>query len=157
MKKGPEMKEYTLIIKEEMDFIILSPQVLSSLITQIHNSPERKVVVSIESIMPPTFTDYLLRVINSNRFSNERFRYRYILENPVTKKGLYEILRQQLSNTDIEKSLCFQTIRLTDTFRGDVELDMECNKPFFWACKDTAAKFVYTFPDGREETLVIEY
>lgn len=113
------MKEYTLIIKEEMDFIILSPQVLSSLITQIHNSPERKVVVSIESIMPPTFTDYLLRVINSNRFSNERFRYRYILENPVTKKGLYEILRQQLSNTDIEKSPCFQTIHLTDTFRGD--------------------------------------
>lgn len=40
------MKEYTLIIKGEMDFIILSPQVLSSLITQIHNSPERKVVVS---------------------------------------------------------------------------------------------------------------
>ena len=70
------MKEYTLIIKEEMDFIILSPQVLSSLITQIHNSPERKVVVSIESIMPPKFTDYLLRVINSNRFSNERFCYR---------------------------------------------------------------------------------
>ena len=121
------MKEYTLIIKGEMDFIILSPQVLSSLITQIHNSPERKVVVSIESIMP------------------------------VTKKGLYEILRQQLSNTDIEKSPCFQTIHLTDTFRGDVELDMECNEPFFWACKDTAAKFVYTFPDGREETLVIEY
>ena len=82
------MKEYTLIIKGEMDFIILSPQVLSSLITQIHNSPERKVVVSIESIMPPKFTDYLLRVINSNRFSNERFRYRYILENPVTKKGI---------------------------------------------------------------------
>ena len=27
------------------NFIILSPQVLSSLITQIHNSPERKVVV----------------------------------------------------------------------------------------------------------------
>ena len=89
MKKGPEMKEYTLIIKGEMDFIILSPQVLSSLITQIHNSPERKVVVSIESIMPPKFTDYLLRVINSNRFSNERFRYRYILENPVTKMRFY--------------------------------------------------------------------
>ncbi len=96
------MKEYTLIIKGEMDFIILSPQVLSSLITQIHNSPERKVVVSIESIMPPKFTDYLLRVINSNRFSNERFRYRYILENPVTKKGMYEILRQQLSRTNTE-------------------------------------------------------
>lgn len=151
------MKEYRLKINGEIDFIIISPQVLSSLISQIHNSPEREVAVNIEDIMPPGFTDYLLRVININRFTNERFRYHYILENPVTKKGLYEILRQQLSNADIENSPCFQTIRLTDTFRGDVELDMECNEPFFWACKDTAAKFVYTFPDGREETLVIEY
>lgn len=151
------MKEYKLKINGEIDFIIISPQVLSSLISQIHNSPEREVAVNIEDIMPPGFTDYLLRVINVNRFTNERFRYHYILENPVTKKGLYEILQQQLSNADIEKSPCFQTIRLTDTFRGDVELDMECNEPFFWACKDTAAKFVYTFPDGREETLVIEY
>lgn len=151
------MKEYKLKINGEIDFIIISPQVLSSLISQIHNSPEREVAVNIEDIMPPGFTDYLLRVINVNRFTNERFRYHYILENPVTKKGLYEILQQQLSNADIEKSPCFQTIRLTDTFRGDVELDMECNEPFFWACKDTAAKFVYTFPDGREEILVIEY
>ncbi len=151
------MKEYKLKINGEIDFIIISPQVFSSLIFQIHNSPEREVAVNIEDIMPPGFTDYLLRVINVNRFTNERFRYHYILENPVTKKGLYEILQQQLSNADIEKSPCFQTIHLTDTFRGDVELDMECNEPFFWACKDTAAKFVYTFPDGREETLVIEY
>lgn len=107
--------------------------------------------------MPPGFTDYLLRVINVNRFTNERFRYRYILENPVTKKGMYEILRQQLSRTNTERFPCFQTIQLTDTFQGNVELDMECNDLFFWACKDTAAKFVYTFPDGREETLVIEY
>ena len=151
------MKEYKLKINGEIDFIIISPQVLSSLISQIHSSPEREVAVNIEDIMPPGFTDYLLRVINVNRFTNERFRYRYILENPITKKGLYEILRQQLSNADIEKSHCFQTIRLTDTFRGNVELDMECNEPFFWAWKDTAAKFVYTFPDGREEILVIEY
>ena len=140
------MKKYKLKINGEIDFIIISPQVLSSLISQIHNSPECEVAVNIED---------LLRVINTNRFTNKRFRYHYILENLVTKKGLYEILRQQLSNTDIEKSPCFQTIRLTDTFRRDVELDMECNEPFFWACKDTAAKFVYTFPDGREETLVI--
>ena len=125
------MKEYKLKINGEIDFIIISPQVLSSLISQIHSSPEREVAVNIEDIMPPGFTDYLLRVINVNRFTNERFRYHYILENPVTKKGLYEILQQQLSNADIEKSPCFQTIRLTDTFRGDVELDMECNEPFF--------------------------
>ena len=34
---------------------------------------------------------------------------------------------------------------------------MECNDLFFWACKDTTAKFTYTFPDGRQEILVLEY
>lgn len=151
------MNEYKLKINGEIDFIIVSPKVLSSLIARIHNSPKREVAVNIEDIMPRGFIDYLLRVINVNRFTNERFRYRHILENPVTKKGLYEILRQQLSNTNIEHFSCFKTIRLTDTFRGDVELDMECNEPFFWACKDTTAKFIYMFPDGQQETLVIEY
>lgn len=91
------MKEYKLKINGEIDFIIISPHVLSSLISQIHNSPECEVTVTIEDIMPSGFTDYLLRVINTNRFTNERFRYHYILENPVAKKGLYEILRQELS------------------------------------------------------------
>ena len=150
-------REYKLKINGEIDFIVISPKVLSSLIAQIRSGSEREVVVSIDDIMPWGFADYLLRVINSNRFTNERFRYRYILENPVTRKGLYEILRQQLSNADIEKSPCFQNIRLTDTFRGDAGLDMECNELFFWACKDTTAKFIYMFPYGQQETLVIEY
>lgn len=81
------MKEYKLKINGEIDFIIISPQVLSSLISQIHNSPECEVAVNIEDIMPPGFTDYLLRVINTNRFTNKRFRYHYILENLVTKKS----------------------------------------------------------------------
>ena len=57
------MNEYKLKIRGEIDFIIISPKVLSSLIFQIHNSPEREVAVNIEDIMPPGFTDYLLRVI----------------------------------------------------------------------------------------------
>lgn len=151
------MKEYKLKINGEIDFIVISPKMLSFLIARIHNSPKREVAVSIDDIMPRGFADYLLRVININRFNNERFCYRYILENPVTRKGLYEILRQQLSNMNIDHSFCFQTIRLTDTFRGDVELDIECNELFFWACKDTTAKFIYMFPEGQQETLVIEY
>ena len=123
-------------ISGEMDFVIISPQVFSSLIAKIHNSPEREVAVVVEEIMPPGFMDYLINVINVNRFTNEKFRYHYILEDPITRKDLYKILK---------------------TLHGAAELDMECNEPFFLACKDSTAKLVYTFQDGREETLVIEY
>ena len=70
------MKEYRLKINGEIDFIIISPQVLSSLISQIHNSLECEVAVNIEDIMPPGFTDYLLRVINGKRCG---FSKRYFL------------------------------------------------------------------------------
>ena len=45
------MKEYRLKINGEIDFIIISPQVLSSLISQIHNSLECEVAVNIEDIL----------------------------------------------------------------------------------------------------------
>ena len=144
-------------ISGEMDFVIISPQVFSSLIAKIHNSPEREVAVVVEEIMPPGFMDYLINVINVNRFTNEKFRYHYILEDPITRKDLYKILKEQLSRADMDNTTCFQNISLQETLHGAAELDMECNEPFFLACKDSTAKLVYTFQDGREETLVIEY
>ncbi|NSF05620.1 hypothetical protein G5B04_07230 [Fusicatenibacter saccharivorans] len=144
-------------ISGEMDFVIISPQVFSSLIAKIHNSPEREVAVVVEEIMPPGFMDYLINVINVNRFTNEKFRYHYILEDPITRKDLYKILKEQLSRADMDNTTCFQNISLQRTLHGAAELDMECNEPFFLACKDSTAKLVYTFQDGREETLVIEY
>ena len=151
------MKEYKLKISGEMDFVIISPQVFSSLIAKIHNSPEREVAVVVEEIMPPGFMYYLINVINVNRFTNEKFRYHYILEDPITRKDLYKILKEQLSRADMDNTTCFQNISLQRTLHGAAELDMECNEPFFLACKDSTAKLVYTFQDGREETLVIEY
>ena len=151
------MKEYKLKISGEMDFVIISPQVFSSLIAKIHNSPEREVAVVVEEIMPPGFMDYLINVINVNRFTNEKFRYHYILEDPITRKDLYKILKEQLSRADMDNTTCFQNSSLQGTLHGAAELDMECNEPFFLACKDSTAKLVYTFQDGREETLVIEY
>ena len=144
-------------ISGEMDFVIISPQVFSSLIAKIHNSPEREVAVVVEEIMPPGFMDYLINVINVNRFTNEKFRYHYILEDPITRKDLYKILKEQLSRADMDNTTCFQNISLQRTLHGAAELDMECNEPFFLACKDSTAKLLYTFQDGREETLVIEY
>ena len=144
-------------ISGEMDFVIISPQVFSSLIAKIHNSPEREVAVVVEEIMPPGFMDYLINVINVNRFTNEKFRYHYILEDPITRKDLYKILKEQLSRADMDNTTCFQNISLQRTLHGAAELDMECNEPFFRACKESTATLVYTCQDGREETRVIEY
>ena len=151
------MKEYKLKINGGYDFIIISPQTISLLISQSHKSPEKELSVRVEDIMPDDFARYLMNVINSNRQSNISFRYSQIAEDPITKQGLYQIMREQLSLMNMDRTVCFESIKLVDKPIGEAGFDMECSEPFFWACKDSVAKFVYTYPDGRQEVLTIEY
>lgn len=151
------MKEYKLKINGGYDFVVIAPQTLSSLISKIHDSPEAELCVRIEDIMPSDFAKYLVNVINSNREASICFRYRQIVADPITKRELYRLMQEQLDMMDINSEKCFDTIRLIDTLNGEAGFNVVCTEPFFWACKDSAARFVYTFPDGRQETLVIEY
>ena len=65
-------------------------------------------------------------------FEHDEFTMKPVLDEKSIKRiWMYEILRQQLSRTNTERFPCFQTIQLTDTFQGNVELDMECNDLFF--------------------------
>lgn len=79
------------------------------------------------------------------------------IADPITKRELYQLMQEQLNLLDINWASCFENIKLVDTLTGEAGFDIACTEPFFWACKDTAAKFVYTFSDGGERTLIIEY
>lgn len=78
------MREYKLKIKGGSDFVIVSPKVIAALVKEIYNTPQKELSVAVEKIMPEDFTQYLMRVINSNRYTNDQFRFREILEDPIT-------------------------------------------------------------------------
>lgn len=151
------MKEYRIKICGGIDFIVISPQTLSLIISRIYESPEPELFIRVDEIMPPDFIEYLLNVINTNRFVDTHFRYSYILDDPITRQGLYQIMREQLVHVDMKQSSCFQSISRADTLTGEAGFDVDCNELFFWACKDSSAKFIYTRPDGKQETLILEY
>jgi len=83
------------------DFVVVFPEVISSLISKIRDNGNEELVVGIEEVMPEQMTEYLLRVLNTNRFTNSQFRFRQILEDPITKEGLYQVLGEQLRGMDI--------------------------------------------------------
>ena len=151
------MKEYKLKINGGYDFVVVPPQTISSLISKIYDSPNAELTVCAEDIMPAGFAEYIVNVINSNRQTNIRFRFRQIIADPITKRELYQLMQEQLNLMDVNRTPCFENIKLVDTMTGEAGFDIACTEPFFWACKDTAAKFVYTFSDGGERTLIIEY
>lgn len=150
------MKEYRLRISGGSDFVIVSPKVIAALVKEIYNTQERELSVTVEKIMPENFTNYLARVINSNRYTNERFRFREIMDDPITIQHIYQILQGQLGTMCMDDNSCFEHFEL-EKVDGEAGINMECSEPFFWACKDCAAQFVYTFSDGGQERIIVEY
>jgi hypothetical protein len=143
------VKEYKIRINGGADFVVVFPEVISSLISKIRDNGNEELVVGIEEVMPEQMTEYLLRVLNTNRFTNSQFRFRQILEDPITKEGLYQVLGEQLRGMDIDERKCFYKVELIEMLTGDSGLEIECTIPFLLACKDTAAVFLYTAGTGK--------
>ena len=151
------MREVKLKIEGGEDFVIITPQMLAALISRIHRLAMRELTVSVEDILPSGLGAYLEKTINTNRYAAPCFRYSHILEDPITREGLHRILRAQLEVLKMNQAACFHSIVLTDTIDGEAGFDIACTEPFFWACKDTTVRFVYTGQDGDREILVLEY
>lgn len=92
----------------------------------------------------------------SNRYTNDQFRFREILEDPITHQHIYQILQEQLGEMRMDENSCFEYFEL-ESVDGEAGINMECSEPFFWACKDCAARFVYMFPGGGQERIIVEY
>ena len=106
------MREYKLKIKGGSDFVIVSPKVIAALVKEIYNTPQKELSVAVEKIMPEDFTQYLMRVINSNRYTNDQFRFREILEDPITNQHIYQILQEQLGEMRMDDKSCFEYFEL---------------------------------------------
>lgn len=151
------MQEFMLKISGGEDFVIITPQMLSSLILQIRRLPERELMVEVKDILPKGLEEYMERIINTNRHTVSCFQYSQIPEDPITGKELHRIVRGQLETLEMNQTACFQSIVLADTISGEAGFDIACTEPFFWACKDSAIRFVYVCPDGEREMLILEY
>lgn len=151
------MTEYKLSIIGVEDFIIISPMVLGMLMQKVKESPDMNMEIPVESIMPPGFTQYLVNVLNSNR-ENEKFQFKQILDDPLEKEHIYKIIEYQMKGLQIEKAECFERFTLIVEDSNDrYNYGIETDNSFFCICKDEKSKFVYVYPDGRQESIILEW
>lgn len=150
------MREYRLRLKGVENFAIISSSVLGMLIHKISESDSSVLEIPVEAIMPPGFTQYLMNMISSNR-ENKLFQYAQIKDDPVKAKHVYEILQYQMQRLKIESEDCFQKIILcTGGVEDSMRYEVEAKDSFFCICKDENSRFIYVFPDGRQESVLVE-
>lgn len=113
--------------------------------------------IPVESIMPPGYTQYLLNVINSNR-ELKVFHFSQIKDALLSEEHIYQIIEHQMQRLQIEMDDCFENIVLcVDNSEKSMKYDVETKNLFFCICKNENSRFVYVFPDGNRETILVEW
>ena len=147
------MAEYRLKFIGNGEFLVISPELLSLLLSRIGRSKEKEVLVDMEKWMPKEYQDYVLNVININRKING-FSFEWILPETLTQTELFQIVEKQLRDLQLDEKNCFERVQLLEK-RGNV-IELNCNRPFWLVCKNTEAVFLYEKESGETEKIVIK-
>ncbi|EOS24320.1 hypothetical protein C806_02362 [Lachnospiraceae bacterium 3-1] len=151
------MKEYKLSIVGTTDFIIISPEILRLLLQKIKESPSKQIEIAATSIMPSEYTKYLERMLNSNR-DKKLFRFKQIRESELKEEHIYQILETQMKNLQIEQNGCFEYFTLfAEGSKEKYRYHLGTERSFFYICHDEESRFTYVFPDGRQESVVLDW
>lgn len=146
------MREYRIRITGEYDVLVVSPRMLERLIARIRQSDSRELVIPVEEILPPGYTDYLSRVLEANG------------EQDGEKSGqnVYDVLAGQIENLKVEEDPCFD--RVEAEFPGKIpgagpQFDVEAREQFFLFTKqkNTVFRYVFANEDGEEASVLLEY
>ena len=151
------MKEFKLSIVGVADFIIISPEVLTLLLQKIKESSKEQMDIPADAIMPVEYTQYLTKVLNSNR-DKSVFRFRQISEKELKKQQIYQILEYQMKSLQIEQNGCFEYFTLlAQGSKEHYSYNLGAERSFFYICHDEESRFTYVFPDGRQESIVLDW
>ena len=128
------MTIYKLRFVGNGEFIVISPQILQRLIGKVMESSKRELSVSIDSLFPKEYQEYVLNVLNSNGES-PYFSFEYITSTPMSQRELFTIIGHQLGKMRVEEEKCFETVRLLE--KKGMVLELNCSNNFWIVCKNS--------------------
>lgn len=137
------MSAHHLRIDSGGDLVVLLPRSLALLLRELRRQ-RGDMLLSVETLLPPAFAGYLLRVINSNRQTRPCFRFSWLAAEPLDLSALHTILCRQLAALQIDGAPCFSAVQLC----GDALL-LHPSDALADAARDATAVFDYDSADGR--------
>lgn len=150
------MKNYKLRIASTTDFIIISPEILRQLLRVAREAPRRQIKLPADYVVPAGYAEYLLNVLNSNRWK-KMFWFSHISEKKLCPVKIYKILEYQMKKLKIGHLECFDHFNLiAESEEKGYSYSMELKPDFFCICQDNDSRFTYIYPDGRQECIVLD-
>ena len=120
--------------------LIISPDMIASLIAEMCRFDTREILVPAEKILPPGYAEYLKRVLIANEYS----------------ENVYDMAAEQFRRLEVEQSPCFDSVNVT---RKKKTRFVEAGEIFYMLVRNAKSRFRYVFPDeeGKEISVPLEH
>lgn len=143
------MNEYIIRITGEYDIIVLTPQMIKTLIQKIHNSDTRELMIPESEILTRVYVEYLARVLSAN-FEMDQSK--------ADIQAAYEMIANQINRLKVSSSNCFDEVCCLEENQNR-QFSLNTNEKFYMLIKQKNPVFFYSYKDpyGKDIKLTLIY
>lgn len=137
--------EYVIRITGSHDILVLSPEIIGTLIEKIRLSDTKELTIPVEELLPKGYTEYLERVMQNNRMAEN-----------IGKQDVYDLTANQIGMLEVKQRQCFDKADAVTTDDAP-QFNLEANENFFLLTKQSDSRFLYDYNNGEKIVVSLRY
>lgn len=137
--------EYTIRITGNQDILVLSPQIIGTLIEKIRCSDTKELIIPAGELLPQGYAKYLERVMQNNDIGKN-----------VGRQDVYDLTAKQIGMLKVEQQECFDKAT-AETTDNAARFNLETNEKFFLLTKQSDSRFICDYENGEKIVVELRY
>lgn len=139
--------EYSIRITGNHDILVLSPQIIGTLIEKIRCSDTKELIIPADELLPQGYAEYLERVMEINDIGKNV---------DVGKQDVYDLTAKQIGMLKVKQQKCFDKAK-AETTENAAQFNLETNEKFFLLTKQSDSRFICDYENGEKIVVSLRY
>lgn len=137
--------EYAISITGNHDILVLSPEIIGTLLEKIRCSDMKELIISADELLPQGYAEYLERVMQINDIGKN-----------IGRQDVYDLTAKQIGMLKVKQQKCFDKAK-AETTENTAQFNLETNEKFFLLTKQSDSRFICDYEDGEKIVVSLKY
>ena len=137
--------EYAICITGNHDILVLSPEIIGTLLEKIRCSDMKELIIPADELLPQGYAEYLERVMQINDIGKN-----------IGSQDVYDLTAKQIGMLKVKQQKCFDKAK-AETTENAAQFNLETNEKFFLLTKQSDSRFICGYEDGEKIVVSLKY
>ena len=137
--------KYTIYITDNHDILVLSPEIIGTLIEKIRCSDTKELIIFADELLPKGYAEYLERVMQINDIGKN-----------IGRQDVYDLTAKQIGMLKVKQQKCFDKAK-AETTENTAPFNLETNEKLFLLTKQSDGRFICDYENGEKIVVSLKY